>query len=733
MDDSQKNNKKESSRKEPDNWWDKTKEELKPENLDKRMKKMKQGKYRFSLWYFLLVIAVLAILNMFLVKSPETAIDYSKFKEKISSGEIVRIKMTPTLYIGYTQTSKEYEAEMVNSITNRLTKTQNETGGILYSTVPLNDPSLIPLLDENQVEYYVVLEKNNYFLDILISWIVPLILLVIIWRFIFKRMGNMGGNNVMSFGQNNAKIVAEEDLNTRFDDVAGCEESKDELIEVVDFLKNPKKYTEIGGKIPKGVLLIGPPGTGKTLIARAVAGEANVTFFKMSGADFVEMFVGVGAARVRDLFKQAREKAPCIIFIDELDAIGKSRAGLASTNDEREQTLNQLLVEMDGFDASSGVIILAATNRPEVLDAALLRPGRFDRQVLVDRPDLLGREAILKIHSKGVKISEEVSFREIAKTTVGFVGADLANIINEAALLAVRANRQEVMMIDLTDAIEKTIAGLEKKNRIINPREREIVAYHETGHALVAAFTPDADPVQKVSIVPRGMGALGYMLQQPTEDRNIRTQDELFGMIDTLLGGRAAEMLIFGKLSTGASNDIEKATETAQNLITVYGMSEKFMNVALRSRSNPYLGGGGSSRDYSEKTQQYIDDEIAKLISSRYKKVLALLTEHIDLLKTISAHLLDEEYLTAEEFLNFIDNDEISAAAYAKRKKADMVPSELAVKTGEKRNKAIKARAIAKELAKENEPPKVDNEHKTENPFANPVELKMEEKEDETE
>ncbi|MBI9097713.1 MAG: ATP-dependent zinc metalloprotease FtsH [Spirochaetaceae bacterium] len=734
MDNSEKDEKKnDSSRKEPDNWWDKAKKELNPDKIDKQVKKIKQGKYKFSLWYFLLVIALLAILNMFLVKSPETAIDYSTFKEKISAGEIVRVKMTPSLYTGYTKTSQQYEEELVSSITKRLGNSGSDLSGIVYSTVPLNDPSFLPLLDDRRVEYYAEHEKNNYFLDILISWIVPLILLVIVWRFIFKRMGNMGGNNVMSFGQNNAKIVAEEDLNTRFDDVAGCEESKDELIEVVDFLKNPKKYTEIGGKIPKGVLLVGPPGTGKTLIARAVAGEAGVTFFKMSGADFVEMFVGVGAARVRDLFKQAREKAPCIIFIDELDAIGKSRAGLASTNDEREQTLNQLLVEMDGFDASAGVIILAATNRPEVLDAALLRPGRFDRQVLVDRPDLLGREAILKIHSKGVKIGEEVNFKEIAKTTVGFVGADLANIINEAALLAVRANRQEVLMVDLNDAIEKTIAGLEKKNRIINPREREIVAYHETGHALVAAFTPDADPVQKVSIVPRGMGALGYMLQQPTEDRNIMTQNELFGQIDTLLGGRAAEMLIFGKLSTGASNDIEKATETAQNLITVYGMSEKFMNVALRSRQNSYLGGGGKSREYSEKTQQYIDDEIAKIINARYKRVLALLTEHLDLLKTISAHLLDEEYLSAEEFLEFIAQDEKSAAAFAKRKKADMVPSELAVKTGEKRNKAIKARAEAKALAKENEPPKVEAEHKSESPFTNQVDLKMEEKKDDAE
>ncbi|MBN2659037.1 MAG: ATP-dependent zinc metalloprotease FtsH [Spirochaetales bacterium] len=721
-----KDNRNDSSRKEPENWWDKARKELSSENIDKKMKKMKQGKYRFSLWYFILVIAVLAILNMFLVRSPETSIDYSVFKEKIESGEIVRVKLTASLYTGYTKTSSQYETDLVNSITGSLSRNNDNLSGIVYSTVPLNDPSFVPLLDQLGVEYFAEHEQRNYFVEILLSWIVPLLLLLVVWRFIFRRMGNMGGNNVMSFGQNNAKIVAEEDLNTRFDDVAGCEESKDELVEVVDFLKNPKKYTAIGGKIPKGVLLVGPPGTGKTLLARAVSGEAGVTFFKMSGADFVEMFVGVGAARVRDLFKQAREKAPCIIFIDELDAIGKSRAGLASTNDEREQTLNQLLVEMDGFDATSGVIILAATNRPEVLDPALLRPGRFDRQVLVDRPDLLGREAILKIHSKGVKIAAEVDFREVAKSTPGFVGADLANIINEAALLAVRGERSEVTMKDLDEAIEKTIAGLEKKNRLINPREREIVAYHETGHAIIAAFTPDADPVQKVSIVPRGMGALGYTLQQPTEDRFLMTQEELLGRIDTLLGGRAAEMLIFGKLSTGAGNDISKATDIAKNLITEYGMSEKFRNVALTERKNSYLGGGAGIREYSEKTQQYVDEEIARIISERYDIVIARLTEHLDLLKSITARLMDVEVLTAEEFMELIEEDEKASAAYAERKAADMTPSELAVLTGEKRNEAIKARAEAKALAKENEPPKVEEEHKTENPFANPVELKLE-------
>ena len=366
--------------------------------------------------------------------------------------------------------------------------------------------------------------------------------MLLVWRFIFNRMGKMG-TGVMSFAQNKAQLVAEGDITTTFADVAGADEAKQELVEVVDFLKNPEKYTAIGGRVPKGVLLVGPPGTGKTLLARAVAGEAQVPFFRISGADFVEMFVGVGAARVRDLFHQGREKAPCIIFIDELDAIGKSRSPMAMGNDEREQTLNQLLVEMDGFDSRTGVILLAATNRPEVLDPALLRPGRFDRQVVVDRPDLQGRLAILKIHAKEVLIDESVDFDAVARATAGFAGADLANIVNEAALLAVRAGRKKVGGIDFEEAIEKVIAGLQKRSKLINPREREIVAYHETGHALTAAFTGGADPVQKISIIPRGIAALGYTMQTPTEDRYLMTTDELLGKIDVLLGGRAAEQL----------------------------------------------------------------------------------------------------------------------------------------------------------------------------------------------
>ncbi len=709
-----------------DDWRKRLKDELNPEKMDQRMKKFRNGKYRFSFWYFLLVILVLVILNYLFMQTPDEVIEFSTFKEKVESGEIKRVKLTNSFYYGMTYTSQEFANQVVNTFTDRLAGRDVLEGGQIYKTVPINDPTFVPLLEEKGVEYFAEQEKRNYFLEILVSWIVPLLFLVFIWRMIFKRMGNMGGSNVMSFGQNNSKIVAESDLLTRFKDVAGCEESKDELVEVVDFLKTPDKYTAIGGKIPKGVLLVGPPGTGKTLMARAVAGEAGVTFFRMSGADFVEMFVGVGAARVRDLFKQAREKAPCIIFIDELDAIGKSRAGAISTNDEREQTLNQLLVEMDGFDSTSGVIILAATNRPEVLDPALLRPGRFDRQVLVDKPDLLGREAILKIHSANVKLDDSVDLKEIAKATPGFVGADLANIINEAALLAVRSGRKAVMMIDLEEAIEKIIAGLEKKNRLINPREREIVAYHETGHALVAAFTPDADPVQKISIVPRGMGALGYTLQTPTEDRFLMTREELIGRIDILLGGRAAEEIVFNKLSTGASNDIMKSTDIARNMITEYGMSERFRNVTLTKRNSSYLEGAGAQKEYSESTQQYIDDEISRLMSERYKVVKALLEKHRDLLESITDHLMDVEVVSAEEFMELIEKDEKGAAELASRKSRDMKVSKRAEEMGRKRNDAIIARNKARELAEKNEPPRVDKQHTKESPFTREVPLSME-------
>ena len=454
-------------------------------------------------------------------------------------------------------------------------------------------------------------------------------------------------------GQNKAKVVAEGDIQVRFEDVAGVDEAKEELVEVVDFLKTPEKYTTIGGKIPKGVLLVGSPGTGKTLLAKAVAGEAGVPFFRMSGSDFVEMFVGVGAARVRDLFKQAREKAPCIIFIDELDAIGKSRMNVMSSNDEREQTLNQLLVEMDGFDSTSGVVILAATNRPEILDPALLRPGRFDRTILVDRPDLAGREQILKIHTRNVKMDPSVDLTVVARMTPGLVGADLANIVNEAALLAVRAKRQRITQADFEEAIEKSIAGLQKKNRLINPKEREIVAYHEVGHALVAARTPGSDPVQKITIVPRGLGALGYTLQTPTEERFLLTYDELIGKVDVLLGGRAAEQVIYGKVSTGAANDLTRATDIVKRMITEYGMSEKFRNVVLSQQRAPLLGDRaepGVVREYAESTQSYVDEEVARLIAQSYQRVLDLLKRNEGTLRAIATKLLQVETLDEKAF-----------------------------------------------------------------------------------
>jgi cell division protease FtsH len=598
-------------------------EDCGPKHQDPLFKLPNKGQFKFSIWYFVAAVFILMIVNSLLRQPSDTTISYSEFKTRIESNEIRKVEITEKYYIGIV------DSQLV----------EPGTAAPSYRAVPVDDPTFIPLLDQKGIEYFRATERNNYLLNTLINWLLPFLVLIFIWRFVFQRMGNMG-SNVMSFGKNKAIIVAEGDTGVTFEDVAGEDEAKHELVEVVDFLQKPEKYTEIGGKIPKGVLLVGAPGTGKTLLAKAVAGEAEVPFFRMSGSDFVEMFVGVGAARVRDLFKQAREKAPCIIFIDELDAIGKSRVNMVGGNDEREQTLNQLLVEMDGFDSTTGVIILAATNRPEILDPALLRPGRFDRQVLVDRPDLQGREEILKIHSKNVKLDKKVNLNSIARSTPGFVGADLANLVNEAAILAVRGGRKLVKQQDLEEAIEKLVAGLEKKSRLINPKEREIVAYHETGHALVAAFTPGADPVQKISIVPRGLGALGYTLQMPIEDRFLMTENELLGKIDILLGGRAAEEIIFAEVSTGAANDLTKVSDIAKKMISEYGMSEKFKNVALSMRKPSMLGSQAEMpqaiRDYSESTQSYIDDEVARMVETRYRQVLSTLREKIDLLKTIA-------------------------------------------------------------------------------------------------
>jgi cell division protease FtsH len=613
------------------------------------------GGWKFTIVYVLILIVGMSLFNYVFLSRVNPAIDFSEFKSRIANGEIKRVELTDSYFTGFT-TARQSQALRPPIRSPYI----GGAAGQIYRTVPINDPDFIKLMDEKGVHYYRPPQEGSAILNFIFSWVLPIAFFIFIWRFVVKRLGAMGGN-VLSVGQNRAVIVAEGDIATRFRDVAGVDEAKEELVEVVDFLKNPRKYTEIGGKIPKGALLVGPPGTGKTLLARAVAGEAGVAFFRMSGADFVEMFVGVGAARVRDLFKQARDKAPCIIFIDELDAIGKSRINnIAGGNDEREQTLNQLLVEMDGFDGTSGLIILAATNRPDVLDPALLRPGRFDRQVLVDRPDLKGREEILRIHSKGVKLSAAADLGAVARITSGFSGADLANIVNEAALLAVRAGRKLVEQQDFDEAIEKTMAGLQKKTRVLRPEERRLTAYHEAGHALVAAFTPNADPVQKISIIPRGF-ALGYTLQMPVEDRYTVTQSDLLGRIDILLGGRVAEEMVSGEYSTGAASDLTKATDIARKMITDYGMSQRFRNVALTSRGTSMTGAERQEpmfqREYAESTQQYVDEEIARMVETEYAKTREILGERRDILDRVAGALLEKETLDEKEFKAIIGSE----------------------------------------------------------------------------
>ena len=669
-------------------------------------KPLRGGKFRFSLWYLLLAVLLISLLNLAVFRRQDQSIPYSRFKELIAGGSIKEVHFTPSALVGYS--SVRSDPEGTDSPARYIQNIFAAEGGDprRWKTERVqDDPGLVSLLEQSGVVFLAVPQRNSYLLDLLLRMVIPIALLLVIWRYMARRMGGFGGSNVMSFGQNNAKIVAESDLVTRFMHVAGCDEAKDELVEIVDFLKSPTKYTDIGGKIPKGALLVGPPGTGKTLLARAVAGEAGVTFFRMSGADFVEMFVGVGAARVRDLFKQARDKAPCIIFIDELDAIGKSRSGTLSTNDEREQTLNQLLVEMDGFDSTSGVIILAATNRPEVLDPALLRPGRFDRQVVVDKPDQIGREAILRIHCEGVKLDENLDLAEVAKASAGLAGADLANIVNEAALLAVRFGREKVTREDFFEAMEKTAIGLEKKNKLLNPHEREMTAYHETGHALVNVFTPDQHLVKKITIVPRGYGVMGYMLPVPEEERFSQTREELLGRIDVLLGGRAAEQIIYGTVSTGAGSDITKATDIARWMITRLGMSGKFANVSLDKSGGGFLGGSdsyyGPSNEYSDSTQRYIDEEISRIMAERYKRVLELLTKHRGLLEAVTEHLLDKETIERDELMKLIETDELGRAEYSFRRESDLKPSERAKASGEARNEAIKERMAERRAAEE--------------------------------
>ncbi|MGF1520509.1 MAG: ATP-dependent zinc metalloprotease FtsH [Nodosilinea sp.] len=558
---------------------------------------------------------------------------YSMFIHRIQEQEIVRASVG----------QNEIRYQVKDPVTGE--------DGDVYSTTPIFDLQLPQLLEDNGVEFAAVPPPKGQWFSSLLGWVIPPLIFIGVWRFFIARGGG-GPQGALSIGKSKAKVYVDGDAGKiTFDDVAGVEEAKTELVEVVDFLKTPKRFTDLGAKIPKGVLLIGPPGTGKTLMAKAVAGEAGVPFFSISGSEFVELFVGVGSSRVRDLFEQAKKQSPCIIFIDELDAIGKSRSSnsMYGGNDEREQTLNQLLTEMDGFSAGdTTVIVLAATNRPETLDPALLRPGRFDRQVLVDRPDLKGREAILKIHAKDVKLSDAVDLKTTATRTPGFAGADLANLVNEAALLAARRGSSMVEQEDFGEAIERVVAGLEKKSRVLNDKEKKIVAYHEVGHALVGAMMPGTDEIEKISIVPRGMAALGYTLQLPTEDRFLRDEDELKGQIATLLGGRSAEEVIFGSITTGASNDLQRATDLAEQMVTTYGMSQVLGPLAYdRAQRNTFLDGGmpNARRPISEETAKAIDEEVKSIVEAGHRRALDILKQNRDLLETLAQQLIEDEVI----------------------------------------------------------------------------------------
>ncbi|WP_461210022.1 ATP-dependent zinc metalloprotease FtsH [Desulfocurvus sp. DL9XJH121] len=588
---------------------------------------------RFNLFYFVLIMLALPYIQQLMFSSKTETISYSQFKQYVDQ------KIAGELVIG------------PDNITGEVAGSPKRS----FTTVRVPDPELVKNLDEHSISYAGKYE--NKFLTSLLSWVIPLGIFYLIWRFIMKKMGP--GMGVMSFSKSKAKIFAESDTKVSFADVAGIDEAREELAEVVEFLKTPKKFQKLGGRIPKGVLLVGPPGTGKTLLARAVAGEAKVPFFSISGSEFVEMFVGVGAARVRDLFSQAAAQAPCIIFIDELDALGKARGmNVMGGHDEREQTLNQLLVEMDGFETNKGVIIMAATNRPEILDPALLRPGRLDRQVLVDRPDINGREAILKIHSKNVALGPDVDLRQIAGRTPGFVGADLANIINEAALLAARNDKEAVESVDFDEAIDRVVSGLQKKSRVMNAQEKEIVAFHESGHAIVAESVEHADPVHKISIIPRGIAALGYTQQQPTEDRYLLTRSELNDRLAVLLGGRVAEELVFNEVSTGAQNDLQRASDIARAMVTEYGMSDLLGLVSYeRPRQAMFLPEGFSQTktNYSEAKASQIDDEVARLVDEAHQRVRNILAERRTVLDDLAHMLSEKESVQGEELRQMLE------------------------------------------------------------------------------
>ena len=597
------------------------------------------NKVSFSIWYVLLaMMAVVLVHDLIHTFNKVEELPYSEFKKLVADGKIAEVSVANHVLTGKLKPGGE-------------SKEQKS-----FATVRVEDPDLVRELNQHGVTFTGVIE-STFWRDVL-SWVVPVALFVGIWFFILKRFGQAQGG-FMQVGQSKAKIYMEKDIKVTFADVAGVDEAKEELSEVIEFLKTPEKFTKLGGKIPKGILLVGPPGTGKTLLARAVAGEAGVPFFSISGSEFVEMFVGVGAARVRDLFEQAKGKAPCIIFIDELDALGKARGVGPMAHEEREQTLNQLLVEMDGFDPRVGVILMAATNRPEILDPALLRAGRFDRHVTVDRPDKKGRLDVLRVHAKKVALSQEADLEQIAAMTPGFSGADLANVINEAALLAVRRGKDQVHLSELQEAVERVIAGLEKKNRVLNKMEKERVAFHETGHALVALSIPGSDQVQKISIIPRGVAALGYTLQLPTEDRFLMTKSELENKVAVLLGGRIAEETIFGEASTGAQNDLVKATDIAKSMVKAYGMSEKLGTITLERERQPQflqLPVASEKGDYSEETAREIDCEVRRIVDEQYGRVRRLLEDKKAILQQGAMLLLEREVITGAELKAVMEN-----------------------------------------------------------------------------
>ena len=611
-------------------------------NQNKNGKNPRGQNYAVLIMTMLFTLLCVAMMHNLWQGSRTHKMPYSEFNQMLKDHEVEsvvigngKIQITPK------EDSKKYGGS------------QGKYGnlvGMEYYTIPINDPDLEKKLDEAGVTTYeqAEVDATGSIIMLLLEWVLPIAAMFVIFNMMMKRMG--GGGGMMGVGKSNAKVYVQKETGVTFKDVAGEDEAKESLTEIVDFLHNPGKYTKIGAKLPKGALLVGPPGTGKTLLAKAVAGEAKVPFFSLSGSDFVEMFVGVGASRVRDLFKQAQQSAPCIIFIDEVDAIGKSRDSRLGGNDEREQTLNQLLSEMDGFDSSKGLLVMAATNRPEILDPALLRPGRFDRRIIVDKPDLKGRVQILKVHSKDVKLDETVDFEEIALATSGAVGADLANMMNEAAITAVKNGRKAVSQKDLFEAVELVLVGKEKKDRILSQEERQIVSYHEVGHALVSALQKDSEPVQKITIVPRTMGALGYVMQVPEEEKYLNTEKEIRAMLVGFLGGRAAEEIVFDTVTTGASNDIEKATRIARAMVTQYGMSKKFGLMGLESQENQYLN-GRTVLNCSDMTAAEIDKEVMHILKVSYEEAKRLLSENREALDKIAAFLIEKETITGKEFM----------------------------------------------------------------------------------